>query len=302
MHVSSRLRGAALATVLVAAAQPARAQSVAQMFGTDVKNTVGDIWAVWTAPLNAGPIDWLSAGGAVAGSAALSPLDDDVDRWAVRQRDRPGWNFLDPVREGGVAFAGKTITPVAVGVLAFGLIVKSERLQEGLFGCVSSYASTSIARSFVIYPLVARTRPDTTRGPIHTPPASQGDQYHFSFPGTSDWGRHAFPGGHAANVAACASFLTNRFAMGIVEPVIWAAVAGVGTGRILDRRHWTSDQVFGTLFGIGAGRVVASRSSHRASRANAAGRHDNDDSFVNNLIFEPSSIDGGMNIGWRRAF
>jgi N-methylhydantoinase B/oxoprolinase/acetone carboxylase alpha subunit len=124
----------------------------------------------------------------------------------VRHRNDGFFNFLDPIREGGVAFSGKTITPVAVGALAVSLAIKSERIQEGLFGCLSAYAAASAVRTFVAYPLIARTRPDSSRG-IQTPPAKQGDQYHFDFPGTSNWGRHALPGGHVANVAACAAML-----------------------------------------------------------------------------------------------
>lgn len=298
-----RRRGALVAALCCMAAQPSRAQSIGNMLVTDVKNSAGDIWAVWTSPFHAGTKDWLLAAGALAGSAAISPLDASIDQWAAHHRDDDVFNFLNPVREGGVAFSGKTITPIAVGTLAVALVIKNQRVQEGLFGCLSAYASTSAVRTFVVYPLIARTRPDSSRT-FEPPPARQGDQYHFDFPGSNDWGRHSFPGGHIANVAACASFLTNRFAMGFMEPVAWAVVGGVGIGRTLDRRHWTSDQVFGLLFGLGAGRVVAIRSSHRANRANAAnGLHGNDDdSFLNHLVVEPSSLGQGYNVGWKYTF
>lgn len=303
MRLAGHRRGIVLfAALCCVSARAAQSQSIGNMLVSDAKNTVGDVWAVWTSPFHAGARDWLTAGAALAGSATVSPFDDDVDRWAVRHRNDGFFNVLEPVREGGVAFSGKTITPVAIGALVVSLAIKNQPIQEGLFGCVSAYASTSAVRTFVVYPLVARTRPDSSRS-TQTAPAQQGDQYRIDFPGSSDWGRHSLPGGHVANVAACASFLTSRFSMGVVEPVLWTVVAGVGVGRTLDRRHWASDQVLGILYGIGAGRVVAIRSKHRADRANATGGHDDDDSLLNNVFVEPSPIvNDAFNIGWKYAF
>jgi membrane-associated phospholipid phosphatase len=301
MRVAGQRRG----TVLLAAlcrvfARTVRGQSIGTMLVSDVKNTAGDVWAVWTSPFHAGPKDWLTAGAASAGSAAVSPFDDDVDRWAVRHRNDGFFNVLDPVREGGAAFSGKTITPVAIGARVVSLAIKNQPIQEGLFGCVSAYVSTSAVRTFVVYPPVARTRPDSSRS-TQPPAAQQGDQYKIDFSGSSDWGRHSLPGGHVANVAACTSFLTSRFSMGVVEPLLWTVVAGVG--RTLDRRHWASDRVLGILYGIDAGRVVAIRSKHRANRANANGGHDDDDSLLNNVFVEPFPIvNNAFNIGWKYAF
>jgi hypothetical protein len=49
------------------------------MLASDVRNTLTDVWAVWMSPLQAGAKDWLLTGATVAGSAAVSPFDDDVD-------------------------------------------------------------------------------------------------------------------------------------------------------------------------------------------------------------------------------
>jgi hypothetical protein len=172
--------------------------------------------------------DWLGAAGTLVAAAALSRFDDNIDRWAVRHQDDGALHVLEPIRTGGVAFSGRTITPVALGTLAVGLITKNQGLQEGLFGCATAYASSSIVRTYVIYPLVARTRPDSRSTAGQPPPAVQGDQYHFAFPGSHDWGQHSFPGGHLANVTACTEFLTRRYSWKYADPVLWTAVGAVG--------------------------------------------------------------------------
>jgi membrane-associated phospholipid phosphatase len=296
-----KLSSLALALLVVGLpVRPLSAQSVATMLETDVKNSVGDAWDVWTSPLRGHASDWLLAAGAVGASAAISPWDDNVDRWAVRNQHNGAYDFLKPVREGGVAFSGRTITPVALGALALGLATKNERLQDGLFGCLTAYGASSIARNYVMYPLIARTRPDSSRR-VASPPAESGDQYKFDFPGSSKWGVHSFPGGHVANVAACAEFLTRRFSMGIAEPLPWIVVGGVAVSRTLDRRHWASDQLIGILFGYAVGKEVALRSSRRAAKAAThVGQVDERDDH-GSLFLSPDAS-GALRLGWRKAF
>jgi membrane-associated phospholipid phosphatase len=296
MFHSPAVRALLVVAMLAPAASSLSAQSVGRMLENDVKNAVGDIWSVWTSPLRGTPRDWLIFAGTLGASAAVSPLDDDVDRWMVRNRDHSAWSALAGVREGGFAFTGKTVTPIAIGALAFGLATKNQRLQEGLFGCLAAYGATSVVRNYVLYSLVSRTRPDSSRGdPVDTPAARQGDQYDIDFPGSSEWGRHSLPAGHATNVVACASFLGNRFSMGIAEPVIYIVAAGVGIGRLVDRRHWTSDTVLGWVFGYAVGRQIAHRSGNRAQKAAMAPRS-GDASFY----LTPGM--NGLTFGWQRSF
>jgi hypothetical protein len=288
------------AAVAIAAAivqSPAEAQSIPNMLGNDLRNVAGDAWDVWTSPLRGNSRDWLFAAGMVAGAAAISPVDDNVDRWAVAHSDDGAFQVLKPFRAGGVAFSGKAITPVALGALAVSLATKNETLQEGLFGCATAYGASSVVRTFVVYPLVARTRPDPRPPAGPPPPATAGDQYHFSFPGTTDWGGHSLPGGHIANVVACAEFLTHRFDMGFVEPAIWTLAGGIALARVLDRAHWTSDQVLGTGFGFAVGRQVALRSKRRADRKTGQRSSAVDDA---GLYIAPSQY--GVKLGWNRAF
>jgi len=295
--MSSRLvrRALVIAALGVFSADVGSAQSIPGMFATDLRHVAGDAWDVWTSPLRGKPRDWLTVAGVVALSAAVSPLDDNVDRWAVTHQKDKAYDFLKPIRAGGAAFTGKTITPVALGLLVIGLATKNETLQEGLFGCVTAYGASSLVRTFVVYPAVGRTRPDPRSPEGPPPPAVHGDQYHFSFHGKSDWGQHSLPGGHLANITACSEFLTSRYSMGLVEPAIWALVAGVALGRTLDRGHWVSDELVGAAFGYGVGRQVALRSKRRAAKLVQRG---GDDGFQ--AYMAPSA--GRVEFGFSRVF
>jgi membrane-associated phospholipid phosphatase len=273
---------------------PAPAQSRLGMLGTNIRYSAGDAWDVWTAPFRGQPDDWLYALGIVAGSAGVSLADAGVDRVAVKQSNGVAGSLLKPFREGGVAFSGRFLTPLALGALAVSVATRNSRLQEGLLGCGAAYAASSVVRTYVIYPIIDRTRPDSSRG-SQTPPARFGDQYDIDVPGGSPWGRHSFPGGHVVNVSACATFLTRRYSMGAAEAIPWAVVGGVGVARILDRRHWLSDQVIGIAFGYAVGKQFAVRSSHRANRSTP-------DPTISPSRRHLAPDEGPIRVSWKFAF
>ncbi|HET9424652.1 MAG TPA: phosphatase PAP2 family protein [Gemmatimonadaceae bacterium] len=269
MRARSALLRASLFLALIPGILPA--QSVGRMLENDLRNFGGDIWSVWTSPFRADARDWLTAGIVVAGSAAVMPLDDNIDRWMVKHQNSALWSPLKELRQGGKGFSGKYITPAAGGVLIYALATKNTKIQEGIFGCLASYVSGSVVRNYVLYALVGRERPNPRKDSVTVPPAEEGDQYNFTVPGEFDnWGMHSMPAGHAANILACASFLNNRFEMGYVEPALYLVSAGIGVGRLVDRRHWTSDTFVGLAFGYAIGRHVAHRSANRALKSSTA--------------------------------
>src|SRR5690242_3678035 len=288
--------GIVVGALLAAIPATAPAQSVGRMVGYDVLHAGGDIVGSWVAPFHATARDWVGAGAVLALSAAVSPLDDDVDRWFMDHQKDGIFSSLKEFREGGRAFAGSTITPAALGVYIIGVATKSRGIRDGVWGCVASYASESVVRSQVMYRLVGRLRPDSIRGGQVQIRSEQGDQYKFYFPGSNAWGKHSLPAGHVANVAACASFLSHRFENPYVTIPAYAIAAGVGVGRLVDRRHWTSDTVLGALLGYAVGKEVAQRSRERLHRD--AG--DDDSNGGGELLL--GTIDGGMLIGWHVTF
>ena len=295
----------ALALVLVASSTPlsrSSGQSVGRMVVDDVTNAARDFGAIWISPFRGSGKDYLITGGVLAAAAALSPLDDDVDRWAVRNRDRGVLDAIRPLRRGGDFYSINKATPYVGGLYLVGLLTKSRGVRDGIFGCAAAYGANTTIRHQVVYRLIGRNRPDTIRNrPEGYVPvgAAQGDQYEFNFP-SKGYGDHSFPGGHVATMATCASFLSHRFQMGAVEPALAILVTAMGVGRIADQGHWLSDQVVGVAFGYAVGREVARRQKRRLEREQQG------PSFPESAIRGTGPYIGadenGTRIGWQHNF
>lgn len=300
-----RARLLSLAGMLLAAgSSTAAAQSVGRMLEYDVRNGVKDMVSIWGTPFHASGRDWLLTAGVLAAGAAITPWDDNIDNWFLAHQNSNTWSVLKELRPGGVAYSGKTITPVVAGLYVIGLATKNERIRDGVWGCAASYASSSIARNYVMYQIIGRVRPDSARSHPDNfvqVPSKQGDQYKFEgFPGNA-WGKHSLPAGHVANITACASFLGNRFDMGYAEPIGYLVAAGVGIGRLVDRRHWTSDTFLGAVYGYAVGKEIARRSLRR--REEERGRRDATVSpagSAENFYLAPSSR--GVTFGMQWTF
>jgi hypothetical protein len=249
-------------------AQPARAQSVGRMLADDFTWVAQDIGSIFISPFRASGKDYLIAGGVLGASALLSPWDDNVDRWAVANRDRGLLDALKPIRAGGDFYSLNQATPYVLGLYAVGIATKHRGLRDGIMGCAAAYTANTTIRHQLVYRLMGRNRPDTIRnrpaGEVG-PPAQHGDQYEFSVP-ASGWKDHSFPGGHVATMATCATFFAHRYDARYIDPALIALVAAMGVGRIADRGHWLSDQTVGIAFGYAVGREVARRQLARLAR------------------------------------
>ena len=292
-----RILVALAATVLSATSLPA--QSVGRMVADDFKRAGEDIWSVWLSPFRGDARDYLMAAAVLGGSAALSPLDDDVDRWAVRNRDRGFLKSLEPIRTGGSFYSLNKGTPYVAGLYVVALATKHRGLRDGIMGCLAAYTAGTTLRHQVVYRLIGRDRPDTVRNRPEGetgPPAVQGDQYHFSVP-SEGWRSHSFPGGHVSTMATCASFFSHRYDAKYIDPPLIALVAAMGVGRIADRGHWLSDQTVGIAMGYAVGKEVARRQRRRlaSERAGAAAAGDR-----SSLMMSPG--DDGVVVGWRFTF
>jgi len=248
--------------------EEAVAQSIGSMALDDIRNAARDFGAIWVAPFRGTQKDYVTAGGTLASAAALSVFDDNVDRWMVAHQDQGLLDAIKPLRRGGDFYSINKATPYVAGLYVVGLATKHRGIRDGIFGCAAAYGANTIIRHQVVYRLIGRNRPDTLRdhpeGYVPTG-ASDGDQYVFHFPsrGYSD---HSFPGGHVATMATCATFLSHRFELGIVEPVLVVLVTAMGVGRMADQGHWLSDQVVGVVFGYAVGKEVARRQKQRLQR------------------------------------
>lgn len=302
----------AAASLMLGAANMAPAQSVARMVGNDVSNAVRDFAGIWVSPLHGSRRDYLITGGVLAAAGVISLADDEIDRWAVENEDRGFLHAIGPFRRGGDFYSVNELTPYVAGLYVVGLVAKKQGIRDGIFGCVAAYGANTMIRHGVIYPVIGRDRPEVNRnlsdsGVTPTPAAQHGDQYDFGIP-ASGWEQHSFPGGHVATVTTCATFLSYRFHLSAVEPVLAGLVAVMGIGRIADRGHWMSDQFVGVVFGYAIGREIANRQLKRLARAKAAAggppgaRLDS----PSRLSWEPfvgtSARDGVVRLGWQASF
>ena len=286
------------ATAMAAAQLPA--QSVGKMLLDDITWAGRDFGAIWLSPFKGDARDYLVAGAIIGGGAALSPLDDEVDRWAVRNRDRGILKSIAPFRSGGDLYSLNKATPYVGAAYVLALATKHRGLRDGIMGCGAAYAAGTTIRHQVVYRVIGRNRPDTVRnrpeGEVG-PPAEHGDQYEFAVP-ADGWSTNSFPGGHVATMATCASFFAHRYDAKYIDPVLITLVAAMGVGRIADRGHWLSDQFVGTAMGYAIGKEVARRQLRRldAERGSA--------SSSRSTVGEPILVrrDDATLLGWNVSF
>jgi len=245
--------------LVLARAAPAR-QGVFETVRSDAEHFFDDLVDVWTSPFR---WDHRTVPALIAlGEAMLLTgfTDGEVQGWIEEHPNSLAVRALTPFRDSSlVSKFGYTS-----GLLSFsgvlygaGLAFDSDALREAGVGCATANVSTTLARH-AIARLVGRMRPMYGKGPYVFKP--------FAF---GDWAMRSFPGGHGANLMACATYLNHRFDLGVIEPVLYVLSAAIGFGRVLDGAHWTSDTVFALVFGWAVGRAIAERFDERSDRDDA---------------------------------
>jgi membrane-associated phospholipid phosphatase len=277
----------------VATATAAPAQVTLRTTGRELRDGLADIAYIWMSPLHADGKDWLGVLGIAVGTAALVPLDDQIDSWIVRHPSSAiveattPWNEDHP--EFGDLSTGQRLLPISAVLIASGMVSDNRKLREAGWGCLSAWQSSSTLR-MVLYETISRERPSLDNA----------DQYAIKTPG-GEWDYHSFIAGHAANAVACTTFWNTRFKMGIVEPVLYAAAAGISFSRMADRRHWASDTWVGMAVGYAMGRSIAFRYARReARRERENAREPVKASFLDGVQMSP--IRGGVAVSWSRTF
>ncbi len=264
------------------------AQIVAQAVAHDFRYGVADMWHIWTAPFHASARDWRDVG-LVVGAAGISAFADrGVDRFVAGHPRSFAVRATQPFRERrGFKPAdfgtGRILLPVSGALYVTGIASGSRALRDAGMGCAAAQQSNSVIRHLT-YEVVDRERPSVAGA----------DPYRVRFPG-GDWNHHSFFAGHVANAFACASYASERFDLGLVEPLLYAGATGVGLARMADRRHWLSDTVLGVAFGYATGRSVALRQKRRLGDERSAA------SEPRSRFYTAASSDA-LTIGWTATF
>ena len=279
-------------TLTSAAALPA--QVTFKHTGYELRDALKDIAHIWTSPLHASKKDWVGVLGVAAGTAALLPVDDQLDSWIVRHPNAAVVRMTDPWNEEhpewGDLSTGKRILPISGALIVSGMFSDNRKLREAGWGCLSAWQASGTLRT-LLYETISRERPAT----------ADGDQYLIETPG-GEWEQHSFIGGHAANAVACTAFWNTRFKMGVLEPVLYAGALGISLSRLADRRHWASDTWVGMATGYAMGKSIAARYAKRESRRERKKRQNEPvrASFMDGLNLAPAP--GGVAFTWSGQF
>ncbi|HEX6939749.1 MAG TPA: phosphatase PAP2 family protein [Longimicrobiales bacterium] len=267
---------AVLLPVSSAAAQEGRWATLRE----DAEHLVGDAFHVWTAPARVDGSD-LAGFAAVAGAVVLvGVFDDEIQDWLRENPESLPVRALGPMREPRLLSRlgyTQTLAPLSGAVYLLGLVTRSDGLREAGIGCVTADLSNTPVRHLLAR-LLGRLRPEFTRDPYIIEPFAWGD-----------WPMRSFPGGHVANIMACSTFWSNHFDLGGWSALLYAFSAAMGMARTVDGAHWTSDTLFGLVFGWAVGRAVAGRFEERDRPAA--------DPRANAAVRPP-----GLTLGWRIRF
>jgi membrane-associated phospholipid phosphatase len=245
--------------LLASAACVAAADGQERSAGGDLEDMWRDGRFIVTAPASASAGD-LKMAGVLAGIAgALLFVDEPIHQWL--HRDPFVAKLIRPFDEDGpVAIMGRTwyfLLPLSAAMYGAGHAFDSDDLLDAGLGCATANVTTTLTRSLAAL-LIGRDRPGVHRGP-----------FRFELLAFGGWDQRSFPGGHASNIMSCASFWAHRFDLGIAGPPLWALAGGIGSARVLDDAHWTSDTFVGMAYGFAVGRSIADRFLDRQAQRQA---------------------------------
>ena len=270
------------------------AQVTFKTTGQEFAYSLSDVLHIWTSPVRAKPSDWIAAIGVAAGAVALLPEDDQIDSWIVRHPNAAIVRAVSPFDEDhselGDLSTDRRLIPISAVLIASGMVSDNRKLREAGWGCLSAWQASSSIRA-LMYATVSRERPSLNNG----------NQYAIETPGGS-WDYHSFFAGHATNAWACTTFWNSRFHMGLLEPVLYAATAGITFSRMTDRRHWASDTWIGITAGYAMGRSVAARYARRQSKREQKNAPEPIRAAILDGLQLSPAAGGGLAIGWSGTF
>jgi membrane-associated phospholipid phosphatase len=185
-------------------------------------------------------IRWYEAGGAIAGIAALTLLDEPLQRWVRGQRSSTTDAIAGVFRHGGQPEVYATVT---LGVLATGILSRKPAVTRAGARAATALALAA-AGELAVKPLLGRARPFSTLGAFHYKPFN---------------GSYSMPSGHTTLAFALAASLADDVRSPLLRVGLYGAALGTGLSRVNDDRHWFSDVAAGAVIGITAAKLVRGR-------------------------------------------
>jgi membrane-associated phospholipid phosphatase len=211
----------------------------------EAKRYASDAAAFVRAPASWDSADWRRAGEAGATLGALFLADEEIDRFAMRQRSR----FTDRVSGATTWIGGGGGFRIPFVLLVGGVALHDEKTRDmgrdALEACLMSQLVTKGLKN-----TLGRKRPFETDGETSFEPFSSHD---------------SFPSAHATQAFAIASVVALRSEGWLVPTLAYTAATVVALDRVNDRVHFASDVFAGALLGTVTGRFLVVR--HRRAAA-----------------------------------
>ena len=213
-----------------------------------------DVRHVFVAPLDWGTRQWLWAGGAVGGLAAMTLLDRSFSSFIERNHNSTTDSISYNVSRFGAEYSLGVLAAFYVGGQIFDSPKARSIAQDGV--------AASIIASGIITPTLkiafGRARHDQGQGP------------HDFDPFNLD--HDSFPSGHTTQAFAVASVVAAHSESIWAKLGAYTAASLVGYARIQRNKHWPTDVAAGALIGTLVGNSVVrfnqqQRSLHPESKA-----------------------------------
>ena len=247
------LTAAFMSVALLAAAVPARAQVPDSARTPSAADTArvhrADRRAREHLIANAAPIRWYHVVALVAGAAAVSAIDEPLDRYTTRHHSQGLADVAKAFRHEGepVFYAG-----VSLGVLAAGVVSGNANLQRAGARLVASVGAAAVIMETVKLSL-GRSRPNEGVGAFSFHPFSTLND------SAGVEARSSMPSGHTMAAFAIATSLADDIHNNLVHVGLFTFAAGAGFSRLYEHRHWASDVAVGAALGITTAKLVSGR-------------------------------------------
>ena len=215
--------------------KPSDSASIGQLALYDLKQGIKGVGHSFTRPLYWKKKDFLTLGYVVAGSLALSTIDDEYSAFFIRNEP----DVPNIFQEAGTRFGSPQVYFIANAALyGVGLFTKNEKLRKTSVLIISSSFTTGLIQSFT-KTAIGRARP-----------GQEGlDSRDFRF-----WDNraafHSFPSGHTVLSITMAHSIAKQFKNPWTKVGIYTLGAVAPVSRLFAGAHWLTDIGVSTVLSI----------------------------------------------------
>jgi hypothetical protein len=203
-------------------------------FLKDAVHVLGGAGRVLTSPARWHGKDWAIFGSVLAGTLALSYLDEPFDDLMQRNRSR----FADDLSELGIEYGEpRTVVVLTGGLYAVGLIADSDWLRESCVIASASLLSNGIIQSTTKV-AAGRARPHVGLGHDVFDPF-RGEENYYSF-----------FSGHTMVAMIMSHTFAKRIDHSVAKVALYSLGTVAGLARTYNCDHWLTDVVLGNALAI----------------------------------------------------